>query len=123
MAKNEYIKIDFKKRRMEAGVFYVELDDHGQTIIYAPSLNLSAYGENAEEAEEMLHVVIRDFSDNLMKLSESEVAAELQEHGWSRDKIFRKKFETGKSYIDKEGILKDFDLPSDTKVREKFLAV
>lgn len=118
------IKVNNKNNRSVKGCLRtVEFEDNGHFVIYIPSLQLSAYGDDITEAKEMLEVVVDDFCDSLTELSEGQALAELRKFGWEKNSYFTKRFENSNTYIDREGILKDFDLPSDTKVREKFLAV
>ncbi|TPE43991.1 hypothetical protein [Pontibacter mangrovi] len=119
----EYLKIENGKGRIKMGLNSVVFEDHGYYIIYIPSLNISAYGSSMMEAQEMFEVMIDDFCENLYSLSEAERTAELRKYGWNRNPYFNKRFEISQSFVDKEGLLKNFELSEDTKVEEKFLMI
>ena len=122
--KPEYLKINFNKPTAVAEVWVVDFWDHDHRIAYIPSLQLSAYGKDSKEARNMLiKVVMLDFFDNLLKLPESRVSQELRKLGWQRDRFFKKKFRNSKSYIDKQGILKSFNLSPETEINEQLLVV
>ncbi len=105
------------------GLHSVTFDDHGHVIIYVPSLNISAYGDTFEEAQEMLEVALDDFCETLYSLPEPQRTEELKKYGWNRNPLFKKKFEISDSFVDKEGLLKNFELSDDTKVEETFLMI
>lgn len=81
----EYIKVENGKGQIGIGLNCLLFDDQGYSVIYAPSLNISSYGSNLEEAQEMFKVVIDDFCDNFYTLSEAERTAEVKKYGWHRN--------------------------------------
>jgi hypothetical protein len=119
--RKEFIKIGLKEIRGQVkAVFFNEGDF---VIYYIPSLNLSAYGKTYSEAEDMMkNAVLRDFCHNLISKPKAFVFSELAKLGWTRDKIFRKDL-SKTSFIDKEGILREFDLDKDTVINEKEFAI
>ena len=123
--KKEFLRIQIKEdEKSVRGVLHsVEFEDHGHYVIFVPSLNLSAYGDNKMEAHNMLKAVVDDFCETLTELPKKEMLAELSKFGWQQSKLFKKQFEKADSYIDKEGILKEFDLAEDTKIREEYVTV
>lgn len=118
------LQLHFGRPKSAKGTFTVHtFQDNDHTVAYLPSLNLSAYGDNAEEARDRLFkVVLDDFLENLMDLSPEKVNKELQALGWSRSKLFKKQFKSN-SYVDRDGVLKNFNLPEETKVDTRVVAV
>ncbi len=121
-SRKEFLKINFSSGEVKAGLYTYDFKDNEHIITYIPSLNLSAYGSTVEEANERLEEVLDDYFENLVELPERHASDELKKYGWSRDKIFKKKFEKS-AYVDRDGILKNFNLSEDTKINEHFMAV
>lgn len=122
MPQAEIIKIDYKHKSAKAGVWVYNFKSEEHFIAYIPSLNLTGYGPSEEEAVQMLFEhVMPDLFDNLLSLPEYEISAELGKYGWKRGLFHRKQFKT-KSYIDIDGVLKNFDLPVETKISREFVA-
>jgi hypothetical protein len=118
----ESIRIDFKRRSAKMSLWVVDFPDHGHHIAFIPSLRLSGYGANKEEAIDMLFKdAMDDMFDNLMNMPDAQLMKELEKFGWKRHRLFHKEF-TNTPYIDEHGILKDFNLPSDTKVGQNFVS-
>ena len=115
---NEILKLDIKKKSGKGRFKVVEFTDNGHFVTYIPSLNLSASGQNKEEARKMMgDLILKDFFENLLELPESRVYDELQVLGWKRNKFF--KHDLSKDvHIDREGILKNFNLSEETKLEE-----
>lgn len=95
--------------------------DHQYKIAYVPALHLSAYGDTEDEAMEMLNDVLDDYCDELFKLPESAISEELKKYGWRKNEVLNKQF-VSDNYVDKKGVLREFNLPVDTKITEKFLS-
>ena len=118
-----WLKIDFKRKEVESGLTVFNFEDHGFHVFYIPALNLSAYGSTSDEAKEMLlNVVLDDFNENIIELNEPAVFEYLSKLGWSCRGRESRSFENS-AYIDKDGVLKNFDLPSDTPVQEQLLTL
>lgn len=66
--------------------------------------------------------VVDDFFENLLALSPERVAVELEKLGWSRSKLFKKQFESN-LFVDRNGVLKNFNLPEETKVETSVVTV
>ena len=47
-------------------------------MLFLPTLNLTAYGNTESEADEMLQVVVEDYFQNLLLLTEEEITRELE---------------------------------------------
>lgn len=123
MPKRESLKIDFNKRQVK-GVFKVyNFIDHGSFVVYIPSLNLTSYGDNKGEAvKSLFEVIVGDFFDNLLVMPEYRITEELKKLGWQRGRVMRKKFEQT-VYVDKDGVLKNFNLKEETVINEEIMAV
>lgn len=121
--KEEFIKIDFKTHNAKVGLWVFVFPDDKYFVSYIPSLKLSAYGNTEEEALSMLFDdILDDFFKELFKLPEVKIREELDKCGWKKPTIFfRKKF-SKEAYVDEEGVLRNFNLPAQTKVKRQFMA-
>ena len=88
--------------------------DHGYTIMQAPSLGLSSYGDNLEEAESMMKDVLNDFLYSLLSLKPKKRTMFLAKLGWKRSLSQKKNY--SKAHIDKKGILRNLNI---SKEQEK----
>jgi len=110
--------------RVEAGFNVFSFTDNSHIIVYVPSLNLSAYGNTEEEAMDMLiNVVIDDFFESLVRSSEGEVFQRLGKLGWSLQDHGHEREFTNSAYVDKDGILRNFNLPADTPINQQAVTV
>lgn len=119
----EQIKIDFRKKIAKANLKAVSFKDGGQFIVYIPSLNLSAYGDTQEEAKTMLFdIVLDDFFETLMEAPLDSAKKELFKYGWEQSAILKKQFSSS-IFIDRQGILKNFNLSEDTTFQEEMVSI
>jgi len=118
----ETLKLDISRGKIHALLHVITFSDNGHSVVYNQSLGLSAYGDNEQEARKMfVEVVIPDFCKHLLEQNEATIFAFLKEHGWERHAIYKKDL-SKKTHVDKDGILRDFDLASDTVIKEDFIA-
>ena len=118
--KEEFLKVDYRSREVKMGIWVFGFKDNDSHIAFVPSLNLTAYGATEKEAFDMLFEdVIQDFMKNILDIQESDVTKELNKYGWQRSRYFKKKF-YNTPFIDKQGILKNFNLPDETPVKSMF---
>jgi hypothetical protein len=118
-----YLELSKHTKKAKANLLVYEFEDNGFFVSYNKSLELSSYGKTKEEAKKrFIEVVFPDFCTNLVQLSESEIYAELKNLGWSRSHFFKKEL-SNSVYVDKEGILKNFNLPEGSEIEEQYLAV
>lgn len=122
MNKKESLKIDVKRRRINAELHAVAFMDGEYHIIYIPSLNLSAYGDTPEEAKEMMNESLKVFSEDLLECSSAELDNMLADLGWQKEKFFPKK-RVNLSQTTFEDIKKQFNLPDATKSEEFEIAI
>lgn len=109
------------KKHIEGHVKSVEFINDGRYVIYFPSLGVSSYGEDKEEAIKMMKVVIDDYCQNLMELTKEQILQHFKKLGWHKHVFFT---ELSKSaHVDREGILRDFELAEDTQLTENFVTV
>lgn len=116
------IKIDYKNHTLTGHVQIMEITLKDSIILYVPSLELSSYGDTRSEAKELLDSIMFDYSESLFQLPKNELINELGKYGWKKHEYFNKRFKN-ESFVDKEGVLKNFDLPLDTPIHEATLAV
>jgi hypothetical protein len=117
----EYIKINFKKKVSDTVVKFFGFREGENYVIYAPSLDLSAYGSNKQEALAMFKVSLDELFNSLFNLSEAEIVKELSKFGWKRNRFLKKRF-FSTSFVNKDGILKDFNLPKETEIIEDYVS-
>lgn len=119
--KNEFLKINFRKKMVHGNVFAHSFENEGKRMIYIPALNISGYGDTEEEAREMVNISIADFLDTLFSAGEAKAMDEIKSLGWTKDKFFPKRYHP--PFVDKDGILKEFDLSEGTKIETMSMAV
>jgi predicted RNase H-like HicB family nuclease len=98
----------FKSYTGESGDFWVSI---------IPSLNVSGYGETAEEAQQDLKDNLNIMLEALFEVSELERHLELKKLGWVNNRMFKKKY--SKAYVDENGVLQNFSHPD--RVRKEVL--
>lgn len=120
----ESLSIQLGKRKLiKANLQVFEFIDNGFIVIYNPSLELSAYGKNSEDALHMFkEVVFKDFCENLTSLPEGKVYEELKRLGWNRNVIFQKKL-SRTTRVDREAVSKEFNLTEKSEIKELLLTV
>ncbi len=112
-----------KPKRAKANLFLYEFEDNGFFIVYNKSLELSAYGKTPEEAKKMfVEVVYHDFCENLTELSEGDIFKELKRLGWTQSPIFKKEL-SNTACVDKQGVLKDFNLAEGAIIKDQYVTV
>lgn len=122
MAMKEFLKLNIKKKTVETGAKAFVIEDHDKVVIFIPSYGVTAYGDTLDEAKYMLfEIVFEDYFKGLLDLPESQIFEELKKNGWERNQIFHKKFNRTPSYVDPLGVLKDFDLPANTPIKEEYI--
>jgi len=118
----ETINIDVRKKIFKAklnGIGFKEGDSH---IIYLPSLQLSSYGDTIKEANEMMKISLKEFSESLLEMNENKIHSILKQLGWEKTKFFNKRL-VNLSETTFEDIKKEFNLPDDTQVQKIPIAV
>lgn len=94
--------------------------DTKQIVFYIPSIEISGYGEDDEQALEMLKFSMHEFYKHLIAKSGNEIQAELFKLGWKKDAFRSKNF--SKSYVDENGCLQNLNAV-DNKVERLALAI
>lgn len=119
---NQKIKIDKSKSAVKATFQSFNIKDGEHFVTYIPSLNMTGYGASESEGIEMIKEIMTDYFDNLVKLSLAEIDVELNKFGWNQNHFFKKQFKNT-TFVDKNGILKGFEMPKDTPIVENRLQV
>jgi hypothetical protein len=83
-------------------------------VSLVPALHVSGYGDSESEALEALKENLNTLFDDLFGLPEVERHREIINMGWSKDSLFKKRFTS--SYVDKDGVLQNFDYPEQVKI-------
>lgn len=113
----QYIRIS--KGTIELRVRLFNWKNDGSFIAYLPAINVMGYGDTLEEAKETLKIIIDDFCESIMSLSAKERDKALFELGWHKEKLKRKNY--SQAHVDKEGMLRDFEIEKDTAIQEETL--
>jgi hypothetical protein len=117
---NEFIKINYRKKLIEGNLLAHSFESDGLQFVYVPSLNISGYGSNQEEAQEMVNICIKDFIETLFSVNESIAIEEIKKLGWKKHKFFNK---YQAPFVDKDGILREFNLSKETRIETSNLTV
>lgn len=118
----EKLNIDLQKKVFKAELVAIALSEGKSQILYIPSLDISSYGDNLDEANKMLKVCLDEFSKNLLELSQSKIDTILNSLGWEKHKYFKKRH-SNLSEITIDDIIAKFDLPKNTKAERIPIAV
>ncbi|GGE40649.1 hypothetical protein EV200_101761 [Pedobacter psychrotolerans] len=119
------IKIKYSKHEhlLKGSFQSVDFEQDGFKIIYIPSLGISSYGNTYDEANEMMKdIVLKDFCHSLLEQPLSKAINDLKELGWDTSPFFRTEL-SNSAHIDKEGILREFELSEDTVLNEGLVTV
>lgn len=110
---NETLHIGANRNRIKGYINVLRMRDKDthQIILYAPSLEMTSYGETHAKAEEMFNGALHSFFDYLLGLSSGKLAEVLKELGWKKEKLRNKDF--SKVLVDIEGNLKNFNIEED----------
>lgn len=117
---NEFLKIDFRKGRIDGNFAVHSFVSDGYEFVYVPSLNLSGYGKTQEDARQMLNFCLKDFIKTLTDAGEAKAIDEIKSLGWKKHKFFNK---YNPPFVDKDGILREFNLSEETKIETSSIAV
>lgn len=117
----EFIKVDYKKGSFHGRLNGMLFVNEGFHINYIPSMNISGYGDTPQEAEDMVMESLKDFFESLAKSDIKSGLKELEKLGWKKNSLFKKRLSP--SYVDKAGILKEFNLPEETIIKETAITV
>ncbi len=117
----QILKIHPSKEKIDAILTFYYFEDHSHHIAYIPALDISGYGDTKYESHKMACDILEEVFISLSSLSNSAIHSELKKYGWSKAKYSSKKF-IG-SYIDKEGVLRNFNLSEKTEISEELLSV
>lgn len=80
----ETLEVDLNTVQVKASLKAYFFDDHQFTIFYIPSLNLTAYGYDEEQAREMMErAMLPDLCEIWLNVSRSDIYAEFEELGWA----------------------------------------
>jgi len=120
--KKETIKIDFNKKDFKINVLGFGFKEGNNFIIYLPSLNISGYGKNKDEALEMIKISLDAFSDDLFEMGPMEAQKYLEKLGWKPHPVFHKKLERD-AEVSPDLLKKQYHLPKDTPIQQIPIAV
>jgi len=78
-----------------------------------PSINTSGYGLTEEESVDDLKMNVDIFLKYLFSLTDARRQVELRKMGWAKNRYFKRKYSN--TFVDKEGLLQNFDDPNSVK--------
>lgn len=107
----EYLKLTPNGVKGKFISFTGKSGEHWVSII--PSLNVSGYGESEEDALKDSQYNIRVLFEDLHELTSTQRDKELKKLGWLQNKFFKRQYSS--SYVDENGVLKNFDSPNQVK--------
>lgn len=108
------IKVDFRKSEIVATVRVHQFKEGDFIIKYIPSLDISSYGETADEAEKMLSATIKEILTKMVLKGPTGTSAELRKYGFiPKKRIFADRKEYSHSTVDADGNLNGFEIPAD----------
>lgn len=120
-ASSQYLKINKSKGTIQGILKIFNIQEDTGIVLYIPTLNMSAYGDTSDEALEMLKEILDDYFISIMDIRTEAMLKELKKYGWQVHSIFKKRLENH-TYIDRDGILKNFELPKETVIKESMLS-
>ncbi|MEQ9301900.1 MAG: hypothetical protein RIF33_25190 [Cyclobacteriaceae bacterium] len=97
-------------------VFIIEDTKH--IVAYCPVFEMTGYGQTEDEANEMLKESITEYFAALLNLKEKQLVSELASLGWHQDKYAHKQF-VSDAVVGRDGVLRNFDLPENTRITEQ----
>lgn len=118
----EFLKINLKKQEVSGGFHAVGFMDGASHIVYIPSLQLSAYGDTPDEAQEMMEDVLQVFSQDILDCTEAQLNTLLSQMGWQKERFFPKR-RIHLSRTTFEDIKKEFNLPDTVEGKEFELSI
>lgn len=107
------IKVEVGRVSGKLGMFTGISGEYWISMI--PSLNITGYGETEEESKSDLTYNLEVFCLDLLGLSKDLQQRELRKLGWELNKFLQKRYSS--SFVDRDGVLQNFDFPEDVKTR------
>ena|GEM_PF-299675 len=83
-------------------------------ILYIPSLKIYSKASTHSKAKDDLDLQVEKYLKKLLRLSKPKFSDELNLLGWKQNKFKSKNYSN--SFIDNEGLLRDFDIPVEEKI-------
>jgi len=119
--KEQTLIIHKAKGRINGTMKVFMIQDGEYWVTFMPALDLTGYGKTTDEADSMLKEALDDYFMKVINLKSDQIQKELSKYGWVKG-FFSKRFKNS-VYVDKEGILKNFELPKDTPIKESMVQV
>lgn len=110
----DILEINVQKIEVKGRLTLIKFKKDGFWIAYIPSLNISAYGEDIQEAMTMLRESMDDFSTALFESGKEASMKELSELGWKQDCDLSGKFSNSINL--KNILMNKFQLSSDANI-------
>ena len=121
-SEGQSLQVNFHRRSVKGEFKVFKMTDNGFRIVFIPALNLSGYGKDEDEAFDLLKFSIDEYFNSLFKLKIDRIQNELGLLGWKQDRLHHKRFHNV-TFVDKQGILKNFNLPAETHIEEMAVSV
>lgn len=115
------LHIDFPEGTIVYSLYIMAFEDNGYYVNYCPALKVSSYGKSSAESRHMMtSIVLPDLFEQLIELGKPAAFEFLSKMDWVAIDRESKDFENS-VYVDKNGILQNFNLPEDTEIQEEIL--
>ncbi|WP_299666907.1 hypothetical protein [uncultured Polaribacter sp.] len=114
--------LNISKIRIKGTLSAVGFKEGDSDVLYIPSLELSSYGDSIKEAHDLMTEILKQFSKDLLSLSEEKIQSFLSDLGWERNKYLKKRM-VNLSETTFDDIKKQFNLPDETEVEQMSIAV
>ena len=90
--------------------------DTNMYVSLVPALDISGYGDNIDEAMELVNFSVDEFFNHLTKMPIENISIELSKLGWKKN-VFKNK-EFSRAFVDIEGELQGFNIDHSTIQRK-----
>ncbi len=119
----DYIRILPLKRSISMSVTTYELisKEDQDIILYIPTLEIFGKAKTLELAKDNLDGAANKFLRKLLTLPLRKITIELRNLGWEQNKYKKKNF--SKTYVDKNGILRNLEIPVEDRIIQKKTAL
>src|SRR5688572_19552257 len=110
----DFIRIHRARGKANGRLRVVSFKDGEWYVSYSPGLDLSYYAKTEKESLKLFfEIALGDYLDKLFRMTDAEVDVELGKYSFKRNRFQRKKFNSNAPFIDKQGILQNFNLPAE----------
>lgn len=120
--KEDSLHINANRSRIRGYITVLKFIDKDtkQWVCFAPSFDLSSYGETQEKAITMLKGSLVELFKNFVEMPPNQLQAELHQMGWKKNRFRNKDF--SRAFVDADGNLNNFNADEDKVERFALVA-